>query len=182
MPATGDAPAPVHDGWFETGDAGLVNHDGSIRILGRTSDMIITGGEKVVPSEVESALESLPGIREALVVGMPDEKWGQIVTALLVSDTDPHPQSDAIVCGLAARLARWKSPRRIAWVSSLPFTSAGKRSRNPRGSSGPRIRCSSLQTLNRSPVVIRLPGFVSSPFCLFQRAAADICTAAARFS
>lgn len=124
-------PAPVHDGWFETGDAGLINHDGSIRILGRTSDMIITGGEKVVPSEVESALESLPGIREALVVGMPDEKWGQIVTALLVSDTDPHPQSDAIVCGLAARLARWKSPRRIAWVSSLPFTSAGKRSRNP---------------------------------------------------
>lgn len=67
----------------------------------------------------------------SLVVGMPDEKWGQIVTALLVSDTDPHPQSDAIVCGLAARLARWKSPRRIAWVSSLPFTSAGKRSRNP---------------------------------------------------
>lgn len=124
-------PTPVHDGWFETGDAGLINHDGSIRILGRTSDMIITGGEKVVPSEVESALESLPGIREALVVGMPDEKWGQIVTALLVSDTDPHPQSDAIVCGLAARLARWKSPRRIAWVSSLPFTSAGKRSRNP---------------------------------------------------
>ena len=49
-------PAPVHDGWFETGDAGLINHDGSIRILGRTSDMIITGGEKVVPSEVESAL------------------------------------------------------------------------------------------------------------------------------
>ena len=93
--------------------------------------MIITGGEKVVPSEVESALESLPGIREALAVGMPDEKRGQIVTALLVCDTDPHPQSDAIVRGLASRLARWKSPRRIAWVRSLPFTSAGKRSRNP---------------------------------------------------
>ncbi len=125
-------PAPVHDGWFVTGDAGLVNHDGSIRILGRTSDTIITGGEKVVPSEVESALESLPGVREALVLGMPDEKWGRIVTALLVSDTDPHPQSDAIVRGLAARLARWKSPRRIAWVRSLPVTSAGKRSRNPK--------------------------------------------------
>ena len=93
--------------------------------------MIITGGEKVVPSEVESALESLPGIREALVVGMPDEKWGQIVTALLVSDTNDRLQSDAIVRGLAARLARWKSPRRIAWVSSLPLTSAGKRSRRP---------------------------------------------------
>lgn len=57
----------------------------------------------------------------------------------------------------------------------------GQTKPQPRGSSGPRIRCSSLQTLNRSPVVIRLPGFVSSPFCLFQRAAADICTAAARF-
>lgn len=123
--------APVHDGWFETGDAGLVNHDGSIRILGRTSDMIITGGEKVVPSEVESALESLPCVREALVVGMPDEKWGQIVTALLVPADDAPPQTSAIVGGLAPRLARWKSPRQIAWVKALPLTSAGKRSRSP---------------------------------------------------
>ena len=93
--------------------------------------MIITGGEKVVPSEVESALESLPCVREALVVGMPDEKWGQIVTALLVPADDAPPQTSAIVGGLAPRLARWKSPRQIAWVKALPLTSAGKRSRSP---------------------------------------------------
>lgn len=124
-------PAHVRNGWFETGDAGLLNADGSIRILGRTFDMIITGGEKVVPTEVESALESLPGIREALVLGMPDEKWGQIVTALLVSESAAHPPANAIVQGLAARLARWKSPRRIAWVERLPLTAAGKRNRRP---------------------------------------------------
>lgn len=123
--------ASVRDGWFETGDAGLLNADGSIRILGRTSDMIITGGEKVVPAEVESALESLPGVREALVLGMPDEKWGQIVTALLVSDASAHPPANAIIQGLATRLARWKSPRRIAWVERLPLTTAGKRNRKP---------------------------------------------------
>ncbi len=93
--------------------------------------MIITGGEKVVPAEVESALESLPGVREALVLGMPDDKWGQIVTALLVSDASAHPPANAIIQGLATRLARWKSPRRIAWVDRLPLTTAGKRNRKP---------------------------------------------------
>ena len=124
-------PDAVMDGWFDTGDAGVVHPDGTVKVIGRNSEMIITAGEKVIPAEVEAVLETLPGIREALVVGMPHQKWGQVVTALLVGDASPRPEGDAIVQGLSTRLARWKSPRRIAWVDSLPLTSAGKRKRRP---------------------------------------------------
>lgn len=124
-------PAVVREGWFATGDAGTVDAEGRVRILARQSDLIITGGEKVVPAEVESVLESLPGIREALVLGMPDEKWGQIVTALLVPENGCRLSASRLETYLSERLARWKSPRRIAWVQSIPLTPAGKRLRNP---------------------------------------------------
>ena len=124
-------PAAVREGWFATGDAGSVDAEGRVRILARQSDLIITGGEKVVPAEVESVLESIPGIREALVLGMPDEKWGQIVTALLVPENGGRLSASRLEESLSGRLARWKSPRRVAWVPSLPLTPAGKRSRRP---------------------------------------------------
>lgn len=129
--------SPVTEGGrFKTGDAGLLHTDGSVTVLARQSDLIITGGEKVVPSEVERALEAIPGVSEALVLGMPDAKWGEIVTALLVpkapfDETHPPLTAEALARRLSLTLARWKAPRRLAWVKTLPLTAEGKRSRRP---------------------------------------------------
>lgn len=119
-------------GWYLTGDMGELTSDARVSIGARRADLIITGGENVVPREVEDVLESMPGIRSALVLGQPDETWGALVTALLVpEDPSRHPDAEAVVGYLKTRLARWKSPRRIAWVTSLPTTAAGKVCRQP---------------------------------------------------
>ena len=95
----------------------------------RHAELIITGGENVAPREVEEVLESIPGVKAALVLGQPDEKWGALVTALLVPDADKTPPSDNEIVGfLRPRLARWKSPRRFAWVK---LTAGGKPCRAP---------------------------------------------------
>lgn len=77
-------------------------------------------------------LESIPGVKAALVLGQPDEKWGALVTALLVPDADKMPPSENEIVGfLRSRLARWKSPRRFAWVKTIPLTASGKPCRTP---------------------------------------------------
>lgn len=116
--------------WLDTGDRAQTLEDGSFEILGRTSETIVSGGEKVYPDEVEKALTSLDGIQEALVLGLPDEKWGSIVTALLVAQ-DQAIDTQTLVEKLLGILAGYKCPRRIAWVKSIPKTAAGKYSRNP---------------------------------------------------
>lgn len=124
---------PLEKGeWFDSGDIGEVGEDGFVRIFARRTDMIISGGENVYPAEVEEALERLPSVKNALVLGKPDETWGSIVTALLVPrDKDQIPKAEDIVKALEPYLAAYKSPRRIAWVEELPKTSAGKPNRNP---------------------------------------------------
>ena len=124
---------PLEKGeWFDSGDIGEVGEDGFVRIFARRTDMIISGGENVYPAEVEEALERLPSVKNALVLGKPDETWGSIVTALLVPrDKDQIPKAEDIVKTLEPYLAAYKSPRRIAWVEELPKTSAGKPNRNP---------------------------------------------------
>ncbi len=120
------------DGWFETGDLGFVDKDGFIHVQGRERDLIVSGGDNVHPMAVESALESLPGIKEALVTGKPDETWGAIVTALLVPEDEQHlPSATEIAEGLKPILAKYRFPRRYAWVSSIPRTAAAKLNRDP---------------------------------------------------
>ena len=122
----------MQEGWYLTGDIGSLTADHRVRVSARHAELIITGGENVAPREVEEVLESIPGVKAALVLGQPDEKWGALVTALLVPDADKTPPSDNEIVGfLRPRLARWKSPRRFAWVKTLPLTAGGKPCRAP---------------------------------------------------
>lgn len=119
---------PNHEGWFATGDLGRLDEDGHLHILARRTDLIVTGGENVYPSEVESVLERVPGVRAACVFGVEDETWGQVVCAALVAERLPI-DFDLRAC-LAAELARHKHPRRIAYPPSLCYTPTGKLDRS----------------------------------------------------
>ncbi len=137
-PGAGSSPFGA-DGWFSTGDLGTVNRDGSVSIGGRADEMIVTGGENVSPLEVERALESVPGVRRAVVVGLPDPKWGETVAAgLEIHDDRSAAQgsgSGLVFCGddapdleriLAERLPAFMRPRTIVWMQRLPETPSGK--------------------------------------------------------
>lgn len=119
-----DGGGPDPDGWFATGDLGDVNAAGCLRVLCRRQDLILSGGENVYPTEVETALLAHPAVHEALVLGLPDPEWGQQVAALL---TGPLPlPEDELLAFLAARLAPYKRPRRLRWVPELPRGPGGK--------------------------------------------------------
>jgi fatty-acyl-CoA synthase len=110
-------------GWYHSGDAGAVDEDGFLYIRDRYKDMIISGGENVYPAEVESAMLELPGIVEAAVIGVPDEKWGEVGLALLVGAERP---AEEIRMALRDRLAGFKIPRHVRFVEALPKTATGK--------------------------------------------------------
>jgi o-succinylbenzoate---CoA ligase len=116
---------PAADGWFDTGDCGRWIEDGRLVVLGRGTDMIVTGGENVAPAEVERALEACAGVRQALVFGVPDRRYGQVVAAALVADSTDLDEG-FISRKLGERLASFKRPRRLAVVSALPSTAGGK--------------------------------------------------------
>jgi O-succinylbenzoic acid--CoA ligase len=122
------APASPLDaqGWLVTSDRGQLGADGELYVQGRSDDVIVTGGENVDPLEVEAALSALPQVAAACVFGTPSARFGEVVTALLVTSdatlTDPARLADL----LAERLARHKLPRRALLVDSLPLTASGK--------------------------------------------------------
>ena len=122
IPMTRSRPAP--DGWLDTGDRGRLLSDGTLVVLGRGADMIVTGGENVAPAEVERALEACAGVRQALVFGVPDRRYGQVVAAALVADgtLDTHH----VALRIADRLASFKRPRRVVVVTAIPRTPGGK--------------------------------------------------------
>ena len=122
-------PAPtaavLRDGWYHTGDAGYLNDDGYLYITGRLREVIRTGGETVGPAEVEAAVRTYPGVRDAAVVGLADERWGELVCAVVVMDEGvATPALDALRAHLGHRLAPHKHPRRIVAAASLPRTPA----------------------------------------------------------
>ena len=115
--------------WLSTGDLGFVDADGWVHLVGRAHRMINTGGELVAPPRVEAALMELEEVREALVVGVPDETWGEVVGAVLV----PSPGADAaflspasLAASLGGALAPWERVRRVRLVDALPLTATGK--------------------------------------------------------
>lgn len=114
------------DGWLRTNDRGELGPDGELYVRGRSDDVIVTGGENVDPLEVEAALCALPGVRAACVFGTPSERFGEVVTALVVA-SDPE-LGDPAVLGrlLSGQLARHKCPRRARLVPELPLTRSGK--------------------------------------------------------
>ncbi len=115
------------DGWLRTGDAGTIDAAGRLRVAGRLDDLIVTGGEKVWPEEVEAVLMAAPQVAEAAVVGVDDPEWGQRVVAFVVPSDPGDPPSTATVRAIAGgRLARAKVPREIVLVERLPRTRSGK--------------------------------------------------------
>jgi O-succinylbenzoic acid--CoA ligase len=111
--------------WFDTGDLGEFDAAGNLHLLARRHDLIVTGGEKVYPVEVEQVLESCPGVQAAAVFGLPDPTWGQTVAAALVLGPQP-PGDDTLLAHLGARLAAYKRPRQICALAALPRTGADK--------------------------------------------------------
>jgi fatty-acyl-CoA synthase len=119
----------LQDGWFHSGDLGQRAEDGCITIVGRSKDMIISGGENIYPAEIENQLVSLTGVAEGAVVGLPDERWGEVPVAVMVRSADAAGQSltaEAVMQHLQSRIARFKLPRRVVFVDSLPKSALGK--------------------------------------------------------
>jgi len=112
--------------WVMTGDLASVAADGSITFHGRGSRIINTGGEKVFAEEVEQVLIEHPGVRDALVVGVSDPRWGHRVTAVVAPEGDPGPTADALVAHVAGRLADYKKPRAIVFVPEIRRSPSGK--------------------------------------------------------
>ncbi len=116
----------IADGWYRTGDAGRIDADGDLWVVGRVDDMIISGGENIHPVEVEDVLARAPGVREVAVVGAPDDRLGQRVVAFVVADEGATPESLDAFCLASDRLARFKRPRQYRFVDELPKSPSGK--------------------------------------------------------
>lgn len=112
--------------WFNTGDFGHINEFGNLVIESRREDIIITGGENVVPFEIEKALESFPPINEAIVIGIPDEQWGQKVVAIITTKNTKKPTLEEIQNFLKGRLLDFKIPKKLITVDEFPKTALGK--------------------------------------------------------
>lgn len=155
-PLSGE-PAPPYpfteDGWFKTGDFGKLESDGSLSVLSRRTDLIVSGGKNIVPQEVESELATLPYVQEVAVTGVPDEEWGEIVVALvrlapalsqnhsLVSSSEFSISTDLVSATESEltqrirgeeslKLERYRLPKRVLIVDELPRTELGKLKRS----------------------------------------------------
>ncbi len=117
--------AAIRDGWLHTGDLAVVDEEGFFTIKGRSKDMFISGGENVYPAEVESVMLAYPGVDEAALVGVPDDKWGEVGKACLVV-SDSAFSTGEFTSFLAERLARYKLPRSVVLLAELPKTAIGK--------------------------------------------------------
>ena len=118
------------DGWFKTGDVGLVDARGYVSIVGRSKDLIISGGYNVYPAEVEAAINELPGVAESAVVGVPHPDFGEVGVAVLVARPGAQPDAEAIVAQLKIKLANFKIPKRCFVVAELPRNTMGKVQKN----------------------------------------------------
>jgi len=114
----------LRDGWFHTGDLATMRCDGSIQLVDRAKDVIISGGENISSIEVEEALHGHPAVLECAVVGIPDEQWGETPLAVVVA-REPV-EGEALRAWLRERLAHFKVPSHYEFVQALPRTATGK--------------------------------------------------------
>jgi long-chain acyl-CoA synthetase len=114
------------DGWLKTGDAGYMDADGFLFIHDRVKDMIISGGENIYPAEVENCLMSHPGIADVAVVGVPSDKWGETVHAMVVKAEGADPTPEDIIAFARERIAPFKCPTGISYIDALPRNPSGK--------------------------------------------------------
>ncbi|MFN8655026.1 MAG: long-chain-fatty-acid--CoA ligase [Candidatus Obscuribacterales bacterium] len=116
----------IRDGWIHTGDLAVIDKDGFINIVDRAKDMIITGGENVYSTEVEYALMEHPAVAECAVFGVPDERWGEVVHAVVVLRSAQTAEETDLIDFVKGRLAGYKAPRQVSIVKELPKTGSGK--------------------------------------------------------
>jgi o-succinylbenzoate---CoA ligase len=113
--------------WFATSDVGALDAEGRLTVRGRADDVINTGGEKVVPGEVEAILGTIGGVRDVVVVGMPDSEWGELVTAIVVPANPAVPPDLRQLRGqVRDRLPGYAAPRRMVLVAQIPMLPSGK--------------------------------------------------------
>ncbi len=116
----------IKDGWLYTGDLGYVDEDGFLFVVDRRSDLIISGGENVYPAEIEAILISHPSIKDAGVTGMPDDRWGQVPVAFVVSDREEELFEEELFSFVREGLAGYKVPKQIYVVERLPRNASNK--------------------------------------------------------
>ena len=114
------------DGWLRTGDAGYRDAAGFYFVHDRVKDMIVSGGENVYPAEVENAILGCPGVADAAVIGVPDERWGEAVKAIVVPAAGASPTPEDIIAWARGRIAGYKAPKSVDFVDALPRNASGK--------------------------------------------------------
>ena len=118
------------DGFFKTGDVGRFDADGYVSIVGRSKDLVITGGYNVYPKEIELLIDELPGVVESAVIGVPHADFGEAVTAVVVPKQGAALDEAAVIAALKNRLANFKVPKRVHFVDDLPRNAMGKVQKN----------------------------------------------------
>jgi len=116
----------IRDGWYWTGDAGRLDENGFLYVVDRIKDMIISGGENIYPAEIENVLAAHPDIIESAVIGIPDERWGEAVKAVVVKRPDSSLETDDVTQFLDGRIASFKMPKEVEFAPFLPRNASGK--------------------------------------------------------
>jgi len=116
----------LRNGWYHTGDIGTRDADGYFYIHDRKKNMIISGGENIYPAEVERVLHDHPAVAEAAVIGRFDPKWQEVPVAYIVRRAGVVCEAEALIAHLSGQLARFKVPREIVFVETLPRNALGK--------------------------------------------------------
>jgi acyl-CoA synthetase (AMP-forming)/AMP-acid ligase II len=112
--------------WLKTGDAGYRDENGYIFVHDRVKDMIVSGGENIYPAEVENAILGCPGVADAAVIGVPDERWGEAVKAIVVPAAGAAPEPQDVIAWARQRIAGFKAPKSVDFIDVLPRNASGK--------------------------------------------------------
>jgi fatty-acyl-CoA synthase len=113
-------------GWLHTGDVAVRDPDGFLRIVDRTKDMIVSGGFNIYPREIEIIIAEHPAVAEVAVIGVPNEKWGEAVTAVVVVKPGAEVSEAEIIAPVAEQKGSFQAPKRVDFVDSIPQTPVGK--------------------------------------------------------
>jgi len=116
----------IREGWLFTGDMGKLDKDGYLYVLDRKKDMILSGGENIYPAEIERVIREMPGVADASVIGVPDEKWGEVPKAFIEKGEEGPPTSEEVVAFCRSKLAGYKVPKQIVFIDELPRSPSGK--------------------------------------------------------
>ena len=116
----------LRNGWLHTGDVGYMDEKGYLFLMDRSKDLIISGGENIYPREIEEVLVEHPAVREVAVVGAPDPKWGEAVTAVVAAVPGREVSEEELIDFCRERIASYKKPKKVEFVDELPKNNYGK--------------------------------------------------------